>query len=262
MGAPGFKVVIPARYASTRLPGKPLLDIDGLPMVVRVAQQAQASGASEVIVATDHDGIAQVVREHGISAQMTAGDHPSGTDRIAEVARMCGWSADEIVVNVQGDEPLIEPKLIADVAAKLGAETDAAIATLACPLTKIVDFTNPNVVKVVLDKRGHALYFSRAGIPYPRDAMAANASELPSDLPVYRHIGLYAFRRSFLQAYAALTPAPIERHEALEQLRALWHGYRIAVSICPASPVAGVDTQADLERVRRHVRGSQKPVGS
>ena len=254
MPAPGFKVVVPARYASTRLPGKPLLDIEGVPMVVRVARQAQASGAAEVIVATDHDEIARVAREHGIATRMTAADHPSGTDRIAEVARECGWTADDIVVNVQGDEPLIEPARIADLAATLAGETDAAIATLACPLREFSEFTNPNVVKVVLDKRGHALYFSRASIPYPRDTMNAGSGELPQDLPVYRHLGLYAFRCSFLQAYAALTPAPIERHEALEQLRALWHGYRIAVSICTASPIAGVDTEADLDRVRRHVR--------
>lgn len=254
MPAPGFRVVVPARFASTRLPGKPLLDIEGLPMVVRVARQAQASGALEVIVATDHEGIARVAREHGIAARITAADHPSGTDRIAEIARACGWPADDIVVNVQGDEPLIEPERIADLAANLASETDAAIATLACPLREFSEFTNPNVVKVVLDKRSHALYFSRAGIPYPRDAMNANSGELPLDLPVYRHIGLYAFRCSFLQAYAALAPAPIERHEALEQLRALWHGYRIAVSICETTPVAGVDTEADLDRVRRHIR--------
>lgn len=253
MGAPAFKVVVPARYASTRLPGKPLMDIEGVPMVVRVARQAQASGASEVIVATDHEGIAQVARAHGIAARMTAADHPSGTDRIAEVARLCAWSEDDLVVNVQGDEPLIEPTLIAELAAKLASESDAAIATLACPLNDFAEFINPNVVKVVLDKRGHALYFSRASIPYPRDAMNADTRALPSDLPVFRHIGLYAFRCSFLQAYAALSPAPLERHEALEQLRALWHGYRIAVSICSASPIAGVDTEADLQRVRRHV---------
>lgn len=254
MQARAFKVVVPARYASTRLPGKPLLDIEGLPMVVRVARRAQASGASEVIVATDHDGIARVAREHGIEVELTAADHPSGTDRIAEVARIRGWPADAVVVNVQGDEPLIDPALIAGLAAKLAAETDAAVATLACPLEQFSEFMNPNVVKVVLDKRAHALYFSRASIPYPRDAMNANTGRLPHDLPVYRHIGLYAFRCSFLQSYAALSLAPIERHEALEQLRALWHGYRIAVSICPISPVAGVDTEADLARVREHVR--------
>jgi 3-deoxy-manno-octulosonate cytidylyltransferase (CMP-KDO synthetase) len=249
-----FRVVVPARYASTRLPGKPLLDIEGLPMVVRVAHQAEASGAKEVIVATDHEEIRQVAGACGLTVQMTSKDHPSGTDRIAEVARARGWTDDDIVVNVQGDEPLIEPTLIAELAQRLATEPDAAIATLCCPLGEFADFTNPNVVKVVLDKRGYALYFSRASIPFPRDSMSAGANRLPDDLPVYRHIGLYAFRCGFLRAYAALQPAPIERHEALEQLRALWHGYRIAVTICPSSPVAGVDTEADLARVRQHVR--------
>jgi 3-deoxy-manno-octulosonate cytidylyltransferase (CMP-KDO synthetase) len=261
MQAAPFRVVVPARYASTRLPGKPLLDIDGVPMVVRVSRQAQASGAAEVIVATDHEDIARVAREHGIAAQMTAPDHPSGTDRIAEVARARGWSADDVVVNVQGDEPLIEPALVRGLSAKLAGDMDAAIATLACPLTTFDEFTNPNVVKVVLDKRGHALYFSRASIPYPRDAMSAHSPVLPPDLPVLRHIGLYAFRCGFLHAYAGLAPAPIERHEALEQLRALWHGYRIAVSVTATSPVAGVDTEDDLERVRAHVRNRQAATG-
>jgi 3-deoxy-manno-octulosonate cytidylyltransferase (CMP-KDO synthetase) len=254
MSAAPFRAVVPARYASTRLPGKPLLDIEGLPMVIRVARQAEASGAAAVVIATDHADIARVAREHAIDVEMTAADHPSGTDRIAEVARKRGWPGKDIVVNVQGDEPLIEPDRISGLAAALAAETDAAIATLCCPIAAFEDFTNPNVVKVVLDQRGHALYFSRASIPYPRDAMNANATSLPADLPVYRHIGMYAFRCSFLHAYAALAPAPIERHEALEQLRALWHGYRIAVTICPDTPLAGVDTEADLERVRAHVR--------
>lgn len=257
MHAAAFKAVIPARYASTRLPGKPLLDIEGVPMVIRVAHQAQASGAAAVVVATDHGGIAQAARAHAVDVEMTSPEHPSGTDRIAEVARKRGWSDEDIVVNVQGDEPLIEPELIAGLAATLAAERDAAIATLCCPIGALDDFTNPNVVKVVLDKRGHALYFSRASIPYPRDAMNAKATALPADLPVYRHIGMYAFRCSFLQAYSALEPAPIERHEALEQLRALWHGYRIAVTVCAGSPVAGVDTEADLARVRAHVRSLQ-----
>lgn len=254
MGAPAFKAVVPARYASTRLPGKPLLDIEGLPMVIRVARQAQASGAAAVVIATDHDGIAAAARDHSVDFEMTSSDHPSGTDRIAEVARKRNWSGDEIVVNVQGDEPLIEPTLISGLAASLATERDAAIATLCCPVTDMEDFANPNVVKVVLDKRCHALYFSRASIPYPRDAMNVRAKVLPADLPVYRHIGMYAFRCSFLQAYSALDPAPIERFEALEQLRALWHGYRIAVNVCPASPIAGVDTEADLARVRAYVR--------
>ncbi len=254
MAGSGFKVVVPARYASTRLPGKPLLDIEGLPMVVRVAQQARASGASEVIVATDHLEIIAAAAQHGFAAELTAADHPSGTDRIAEIARRRGWSDDEIVVNVQGDEPLIEPELIARLADTLAEDTEAAIATVCCPLADMAEFVNPNVVKVVLDKRGYALYFSRASIPFPRDAMSQATPMLPAELPAYRHIGLYAFRSRFLHAYSALEPAPIERHEALEQLRALWHGYRIAVAVSTRSPVAGVDTAADLARVREHVR--------
>lgn len=252
-----FRAVVPARYASTRLPGKPLLDIGGLPMVVRTARRAQSSGAAEVVVATDHEGVAAAARAHGIDVEMTAPDHPSGTDRIAEVARARGWRAEDIVVNVQGDEPLIEPSLVSGLAARLSTEPEAAIATLCCPLGGPEEFTDPNAVKVVLDKRGYALYFSRASIPYPRDAMRAFPPVLPADLPAYRHIGMYAFRCSFLQAYSALEPAPIERHEALEQLRALWHGYRIAVSVCTGSPVAGVDTPADLARVRAHVLANE-----
>jgi 3-deoxy-manno-octulosonate cytidylyltransferase (CMP-KDO synthetase) len=260
MAGSGFKVVVPARYASTRLPGKPLLDIEGLPMVVRVARQALASGASEVIVATDHPDIAAAATKHGFATELTAADHPSGTDRIAEVAQKRGWSDEQIVVNVQGDEPLIEPELIAQLAGTLARELDAAMATVCCPLAGMAEFVDPNVVKVVLDKRGYALYFSRASIPFPRDAMSQAESRLPTGLPAYRHIGIYAFRCQFLHAYSGLDPAPIERHEALEQLRALWHGYRIAVAVSTRSPVAGVDTAADLARVRAHVRGLGAPA--
>ena len=249
----GFNVVIPARYASTRLPGKPLLDIAGAPMVVHVARRARASGASQVIVATDHEGIAAAVRSHGFEAEFTSTEHPSGTDRIAEVARKRRWPEHQIVVNVQGDEPLVEPEVINQLARTLASTQEAAIATVCCPLTDAANFANPNVVKVVLDARGHALYFSRACIPYPRDAFRDSASKLPADLPAYRHIGLYAFRCQFLHAYSALTPAPIERFEALEQLRALWHGYRIAVTVSASAPLAGVDTEEDLARVREHI---------
>ena len=248
-----FAVVIPARFASTRLPGKPLLDLGGVPMVVQVARRARASGARSVIVATDHAGIAETVARHGFEAAMTAADHPSGTDRIAEVARARGWSDAHIVVNVQGDEPLIDPALIESVAATLAAAPDAAMATVCCPLTQPAEFTNPNVVKVVLDRRGYALYFSRAPIPYPRSAFGSDAQALPQDLTAYRHIGLYAYRCAFLHAYSALEQAPIERLEALEQLRALWHGFRIAVRVSAATPVAGVDTEEDLARVRSHL---------
>ena len=252
-----FAVVIPARFASTRLPGKPLLDLAGMPMVVHVARRARASGARSVIVATDHAGIAEAVAQHGFEAVMTAADHPSGTDRIAEVARARGWGDAQIVVNVQGDEPLIEPELIERVAATLAAAPEAAMATACCPLTSAAEFTNANVVKVVLDRSGHALYFSRAPIPYPRDAFGRGAQALPQNLNAWRHIGLYAYRCAFLHAYGALEPAPIEQFEALEQLRALWHGFRIAVYVSTVAPVAGVDTEDDLARVRAHLAANR-----
>ncbi len=245
-----FSVVIPARHASTRLPGKILADIAGRPMVVHVAESARASGAKEVIVATDHQDIADAVKHHGFTAVLTRADHPSGTDRIAEVAAQRGYAPDTLVVNVQGDEPLIEPALISAAAVQLEKHPDAAIATLCSPLASAADFTNPNIVKVVLAGDGNALYFSRAPVPYARDAFAHGIQALPAGLPVYRHIGLYAYRASFLAGYARLAPAPIERFEALEQLRALWHGHKITVAVTAAMPHAGVDTPEDLERVR------------
>lgn len=250
-----FAVVIPARYASTRLPGKPLLEIGGKPMVVHVADRARASGAAEVIVATDHEGIAAVVGRHGHRALLTRADHASGTDRIAEIAAQRRYPADCIVVNVQGDEPLIEPELIRGVAQQLAAHPDAAIATAACPLTDAAQLVNPNIVKVVIDCNGHALYFSRAPIPYARDAFAGGITRIPAGLPAYRHIGVYAYRAGFLAGYTQLAPAPIEQFEALEQLRALWHGYRISVAITAAAPHAGVDTAEDLARVKTLLAG-------
>ncbi|MCX7627494.1 MAG: 3-deoxy-manno-octulosonate cytidylyltransferase [Methylophilaceae bacterium] len=247
---PVFRVAIPARYASTRLPGKPLLDIAGKPMVVRVAERAQASGAITVVVATDHPEIAAVVRDHGFDAVMTRTDHSSGTDRIAEVAQQLGWTPTEIVVNVQGDEPLIDPVLIREVAYNLSGHPDAAIATACHPISDKAEMFDPNVVKVVVDRRGHALYFSRAPIPWARDGFAAGTDTLPEGLPVYRHIGIYAYRAGFLKDYAGLEPAPIEQFEALEQLRALWHGYKISVAVSESAPAAGVDTEADFLRVR------------
>lgn len=248
MTAP-FHVVIPARFASTRLPGKPLLDLAGKPMVVRVAEAAARSGAQSVLVATDHDGVAAAVRAHGFAVALTRPDHPSGTDRLAEVAEQQGWSGDTLVVNVQGDEPLIDPALVALTAARL-AESGADIATVAHPITSAEDFFNPNVVKVVCRTDGDALYFSRAPIPYARDAFAVSRDALPAGLPALRHVGLYAYRASFLQAYAGLAASPLEQFEALEQLRALWHGYRIAVATVDHPPAAGVDTLEDAERVR------------
>jgi len=244
-----FVVVIPARFASTRLPGKPLADIAGKPMVVRVAERAIESGAREVWIATDHPGVEAAAREHGFQAVVTRPDHPSGTDRIAEVADARGWSDDTIVVNVQGDEPRIAPSLIRDMAELLATDPAAAIATACHPIERDEDLFDPNVVKVVTDRAGHALYFSRATIPYARDWFRESRT-MPPGLPVFRHIGIYAYRRAFLRAYASLEPAPIERYEALEQLRALWHGHRIAVGMTAHAPEAGVDTPEDLERVR------------
>jgi len=245
-----FKVVIPARYASTRLPGKPLLDIDGKPMVVRVAEQARASGAAEIWVATDHPEIAAVVEQHGFQACMTGDHHLSGTDRIAEVASLQGFADDDLVVNVQGDEPLIAPALIREVAQHLADHPEAAMSTACHALHDSEALFNPNVVKVVADQRGYALYFSRAPIPYARDAFLQGRS-FPAGLPAYRHIGIYAYRGAFLKTYSQLEPAAIEQFEALEQLRVLWHGYRISVAVTQHAPAAGVDTEHDLIGVRR-----------
>jgi 3-deoxy-manno-octulosonate cytidylyltransferase (CMP-KDO synthetase) len=242
--------VIPARYASTRLPGKPLADICGRPMVIRVLERALAAGAEEVRVATDHRTVFDAVTAAGGRAIMTRADHPSGTDRLAEVVAALGWRDEEIVVNVQGDEPLIDPGLIAAVAGEFAADPEAAIATAAHPITDNGEMFNPNVVKLVSDARGRALYFSRAPIPWARDAWAGGKRDLPPGLPVLRHVGLYAYRVSFLRRYAALAPAPIEQWESLEQLRALWHGFRIRILTLDAAPPAGVDTEEDLARVR------------
>jgi len=246
-----FTVVIPARYASSRFPGKPLADIGGKPMVVRVAERAAKSGASRVIVATDDARIAAAVDHHGHEVLMTRSDHESGTDRIAEVAAKLRLGARHIVVNVQGDEPLIAPALIRRVAENLAAHRDAAIATAACRIRDARDMASPNIVKVVLDCNGLALYFSRAPIPYARDAFAKGIRGLPAKLPVLRHLGIYAYRCSFLRAYSRLKPVAIEQAEALEQLRALACGYRISVAVTAAAPHPGVDTPADLRRVRK-----------
>ncbi len=246
-----FTVLIPARYASTRLPGKPLADIEGKPMVVRVAERALQSGAARVVVATDDERVRAAAAAHGIDACLTRGDHATGTDRLAEAALALELTDDEIVVNVQGDEPLLDPALMRAMASLLDAHSDAAIATACHPIGEIEEAFNPNVVKVALDAAGYALYFSRATIPWARDAFAQSKTALPAGLPLYRHYGLYAYRTSFLRAFPGLSPAPIERFEALEQLRALWHGYRIVVAITHGTPAPGVDTPDDLARVRR-----------
>ena len=238
-----FHVIIPARYGSSRFPGKPLADIAGRPMVVRVCERALRSGAASVHVATDDERIGAAAQAAGHRFVMTRADHPSGTDRIAEAVRLLGLADDEIVVNVQGDEPLIAPALIAQVASLLEERNDASVSTACHAIHDENALSNPNVVKVVLDARGYALYFSRSQIPYPRQAGGT----------WYRHAGIYAYRTEFVRRYAALAPAPVERSEALEQLRVLWHGYRIAVAVSAIEIPPGVDTPQDLEAVRRMV---------
>ena len=246
-----FVVVIPARYASTRLPGKPLLDIAGKPMVVHVAERARASGADQVYIATDDERIRDAAAAHGCEVVMTAATHASGTDRLAEVARVRGWNADRIVVNVQGDEPRIAPALIREVAGTLALRAHATMSTACHPIASAREMFDPNCVKVVLDCNGDALYFSRAPIPWARDAFARERDTLPAGLPVFRHIGIYAYRCGFLLRYPSLQAPALETCEALEQLRALWHGHRIGVAVTDCAPEAGVDTPADLEAVRR-----------
>jgi 3-deoxy-manno-octulosonate cytidylyltransferase (CMP-KDO synthetase) len=248
LGAP-FTVLIPARMASTRLPDKPLADIAGQPMVVRVAQRARASSAARVVVAADSPAIVRACEAHGVEAVLTGSHHLSGSDRLAEACELLGLDGADAVVNVQGDEPLIEPALIDSVAALLEARPQASMSTAAHAIDSVADFTNPNVVKVVLDAQGLALYFSRAPIAWWRDGFAGGVGALPQPRPL-RHIGIYGYRAEFLQAFPRLAVAPIETTEALEQLRALWHGHRIAVHVTALAPGAGVDTLQDLERVR------------
>lgn len=245
-----FVALIPARRASTRLPDKVLADLAGKPMVVHVADKARASGASRVVVATDDPEVLRVVQAHGHAALMTRAEHPSGTDRLAEAAHALGLADHSIVVNVQGDEPLISPALIGAVAHELARRDDCAMSTACHAIDSAEEMFNPNIVKVVLDARDTALYFSRATIPWARDAFAADRSTLPPGLPIFRHMGIYAYRVGFLKAFPALSRAPIEAFEALEQLRALWHGHRIAVLRSQATAAPGVDTPADLALVR------------
>jgi 3-deoxy-manno-octulosonate cytidylyltransferase (CMP-KDO synthetase) len=244
-----YTVIVPARLASTRLPNKPLADIHGLPMVVRVALRAAQSQAAQVVVAADSPEIVQACQNHGIRALLTQVDHPSGSDRLAEASALLGLGPNELVVNVQGDEPLINPLLIDQVAHLLVQRPMASMSTSAHEIQDVAEFINPNVVKVVVDQAQLALYFSRAPIPWWRDGFAHGIQTLPKPAPL-RHIGIYAYRVGFLQSFPSLPPAPIETGEALEQLRALWHGHKIAVHITPEAPGPGVDTPEDLERVR------------
>lgn len=242
--------MVPARAASTRLPGKALLDIAGLPMVVRTARQAAASGARRVVVATDDAHIADIVRAHDVEVVMTSPEHPTGTDRLAEACRLLALPDEAIVVNVQGDEPLIAPALVATVAQALMDDAEAAIATAAHPVADADELFDPNAVKVVCDARGRALYFSRAPLPWARDALAGGARVLAPGVPALRHIGLYAYRVHFLRRFPALPQGTLERVEALEQLRALEHGHAIRVHVTHDAPAGGVDTPEDLARVR------------
>ena len=244
-----FTVLIPARLASARLPGKPLLDIGGLPMVVRVAQRALQSSAMSVVVAADHADILQACQTHGVRAVLTRTDHATGSDRLAQACEILGLDGDDVVVNVQGDEPLIEPGLIDACAAELLRQSDCVMSTAAHAIDTVEDFMNPGVVKVVLDVRGRAMMFSRAPLPWWRDGYAAGITTLSTPPPL-RHVGVYAYRAGFLRRFPDLPPSPIESTESLEQLRVLWHGERIAVHVSLTAPGPGVDTQADLERVR------------
>ena len=243
-----FKVVIPARYGSTRLPGKPLRDIGGKPMIQHVHERAVASGAEQVVIATDDTRIAEAGRGFGADVCMTSDRHRSGTDRIEEVVRRYGWVEDTVVVNLQGDEPGMPPSLVSQVAADMLEHTDAAVTTLATPITARKSLFDPHVVKVITDGDGYAAYFSRAPVPWHRDEFLQEADHLPEDVPYLRHIGLYAYRARLLHRYVTWPPSPLERAESLEQLRVLWHGERIHVSSAMEVPGHGVDTEADLAR--------------
>ncbi len=244
-----FTVLVPARLASSRLPRKPLADIGGLPMIVRVAQRAALSSAGAVVVAADHADIVAACQAHGVRVVATRSDHATGSDRLAEACEILGLDGDDMVVNVQGDEPLIEPALIDACAALLVQRGDCVMSTAAHAIASAAELDNPNVVKVVLDAAGRALYFSRAPIPWWRDGRASGATQMQSPAPL-RHVGLYGYRAGFLRRFPALPPAPLEQIESLEQLRVLWHGERIAVHVTEHAPGPGVDTPEDLARVR------------
>lgn len=254
-----YTVVIPARYGSTRLPGKPLLDIAGKPMVQRVWEQARRSAAREVVIATDDERIMAVAEGFGAKVCMTSPDHPSGTDRLHEVAAYFGWGDEQIVVNVQGDEPMIPPAVIDQVARNLATHTQAGIATLCEGIVDIAELLDPNAVKVVCDRRGMALYFSRAAIPWPREHFRAGRDAMPTQGNWHRHIGIYAYRTAFLHQYVTWQPAPLEQLEQLEQLRALYNGVDIHVATAAEPVPPGVDTQADLDAVRARFTGATLP---
>ena len=247
-----FVVIIPARYASTRLPGKPLVDINGKPMVVHVLERARESGAERIIVATDNEEVRAAVQAVGGEVCMTRADHQSGTERLAEVVEKCGFSDETVIVNVQGDEPMIPPAIIRQVADNLAARRDVGMATLAVPIESAEEAFNPNAVKVVMDAQGYALYFSRATIPWDRDRFAASRETIGDSF--LRHIGIYGYRAGFIRRYVSWQTSPLEQIEMLEQLRVLWYGERIHVDVASVVPGTGVDTPEDLERVRQAMR--------
>ncbi|MDP9768290.1 3-deoxy-manno-octulosonate cytidylyltransferase [Kosakonia cowanii] len=247
-----FVVIIPARYASTRLPGKPLVDINGKPMVVHVLERARESGAERIIVATDNEEVREAVQAVGGEVCMTRADHQSGTERLAEVVEKCGFSDETVIVNVQGDEPMIPPAIIRQVADNLAARRDVGMATLAVPIESAEEAFNPNAVKVVMDAQGYALYFSRATIPWDRDHFAASRETIGDSF--LRHIGIYGYRAGFIRRYVSWQTSPLEQIEMLEQLRVLWYGERIHVDVASVVPGTGVDTPEDLERVRQAMR--------
>ena len=263
---PPFTVLVPARLASTRLPNKPLADIAGLPMVLRVARRAALSGAQRVVVAADDERIVQACAEHGVQALLTRSDHASGSDRLAEACKLLGLDGDDVVINVQGDEPLIDPALVRRCAELLAERGDCVMSTAAHAIDDLADYLNPNVVKVVLDAAGRALYFSRAPIAWWRDGVAQGAFDdahsgqpaLPTPAPL-RHVGLYGYRAGFLRRFPGMSASPLEQTEALEQLRVLWHGERIAVHVAESSPGPGVDTPEDLARVRALFASGHEP---
>jgi 3-deoxy-manno-octulosonate cytidylyltransferase (CMP-KDO synthetase) len=247
-----FVVIIPARYASTRLPGKPLVDINGKPMVVHVLERARESGAERIIVATDNEEVREAVQAVGGEVCMTRADHQSGTERLAEVVEKCGFSDETVIVNVQGDEPMIPPAIIRQVADNLAARRDVGMATLAVSIESAEEAFNPNAVKVVMDAQGYALYFSRATIPWDRDRFAASRETIGDSF--LRHIGIYGYRAGFIRRYVSWQTSPLEQIEMLEQLRVLWYGERIHVDVASVVPGTGVDTPEDLERVRQAMR--------
>ncbi|WLI78550.1 3-deoxy-manno-octulosonate cytidylyltransferase [Kosakonia sp. H02] len=247
-----FVVIIPARYASTRLPGKPLVDINGKPMVVHVLERARESGAERIIVATDNEDVMRAVEAAGGEVCMTRADHQSGTERLAEVVEKCGFSDDTVIVNVQGDEPMIPLAIIRQVAENLAARHDVGMATLAVPIHSAEEAFNPNAVKVVMDAEGYALYFSRATIPWDRDRFALSRETIGDTF--LRHIGIYGYRAGFIRRYVSWQTSPLEQIEMLEQLRVLWYGEKIHVDVASVVPGTGVDTPEDLERVRQELR--------